>query len=100
MRFCVISTGGTIASSPGDEGLTPTMRGEQLLSHIPDLLDGHRSRSRRSRRDGDVACAESLSARQRRFRGAARVVELGEDSRPAGVYGIDKDFQPRDVDIR
>ena len=73
---------------------------DELLSHIPDLLDGHRSRSRRSRRDGDVACAESLSARQRRFRGAARVVELGEDSRPAGVYGIDKDFQPRDVDIR
>lgn len=50
MRFCVISTGGTIASSPGDEGLTPTMRGEQLLSHIPDL-----------RRSGSVSVVDLLS---------------------------------------
>ena len=50
MRFCVISTGGTIASSPGDEGLTPTMRGEQLLSHIPDL-----------QRSGSVSVVDLLS---------------------------------------
>ena len=50
MRICVISTGGTIASSPGDEGLTPTMRVEQLIARIPDL-----------ERSGSVSVVDLLS---------------------------------------
>ncbi len=37
MKILVISTGGTIASSQGDDGLVPTMPGEALLKEVPQL---------------------------------------------------------------
>lgn len=35
--FLVISTGGTIASSRGDNGLKPTITGEDLIRQVPEL---------------------------------------------------------------
>ena len=37
MKILVISTGGTIASSQGEDGLVPTMPGEALLKEVPQL---------------------------------------------------------------
>jgi len=37
MKILVISTGGTIASSQGEDGLVPTMPGEALLQEVPQL---------------------------------------------------------------
>lgn len=38
-RILLISTGGTIASSLGDEGLIPTIASEGLLSHVPEVRE-------------------------------------------------------------
>ena len=38
-RFLVISTGGTIASEQGEEGLAPVLTGNQLLRYIPALQE-------------------------------------------------------------
>ncbi len=35
--FLVISTGGTIASRSGAEGLAPSLPGEELLTFVPDI---------------------------------------------------------------
>ena len=35
--YLVISTGGTIASSKGDNGLKPTITGEDLIRQVPQL---------------------------------------------------------------
>jgi L-asparaginase len=37
LHFLVVSTGGTIASGEGREGLTPTMTGHDLLKYVPSL---------------------------------------------------------------
>lgn len=36
-KLLLIATGGTIASSEGKDGLTPTVTGEELLRFVPDL---------------------------------------------------------------
>ena len=38
-KILLITTGGTIASSEGDCGLTPSLASEQLLSHVPEVSD-------------------------------------------------------------
>lgn len=36
-KICFINTGGTISSSPGQEGLTPTLTAQDLLDAVPGL---------------------------------------------------------------
>ena len=36
-RFCVLATGGTIASRPTPNGLMPALSGEDILAMVPDL---------------------------------------------------------------
>jgi len=36
-KYCVISTGGTIASSKGSMGLAPALSGKDLIARVPDL---------------------------------------------------------------
>ncbi len=38
-KILLIATGGTIASRPGEEGLTPELTSEELLSCIPEVRD-------------------------------------------------------------
>ena len=38
-KILLITTGGTIASSEGDCGLTPSLASDQLLSHVPEVSD-------------------------------------------------------------
>lgn len=38
-RFLVVSTGGTIASAQGEDGLAPALTGNELLNYIPALQD-------------------------------------------------------------
>ncbi|MFA9416259.1 asparaginase [Natrinema sp. HArc-T2] len=39
MHVTVLSTGGTIASTGGDDGASPTKRGNELVSAVPELAD-------------------------------------------------------------
>ena len=36
-KILLLSTGGTIASTPGENGLTPTMTGQFMVELIPEL---------------------------------------------------------------
>ena len=36
-KILMISTGGTIASTPSDDGLTPTVSGGEMVKLIPEL---------------------------------------------------------------
>jgi L-asparaginase len=36
-KILLITTGGTIACSPSDSGLTPSVSAEQLLAHVPEI---------------------------------------------------------------
>ncbi len=38
-KILLISTGGTIASSAGDEGLTPSIASDALLTHVPEVRE-------------------------------------------------------------
>ncbi|MDY3296846.1 asparaginase domain-containing protein, partial [Selenomonas sp.] len=38
-RFCVLATGGTIASRPTPNGLMPTLTGEDLLASVPEFKE-------------------------------------------------------------
>ncbi|MDK2855956.1 MAG: L-asparaginase [Bacillota bacterium] len=42
MKICFLSTGGTIASSPGKDGLAPTLTAEELLEAVPELKKSSR----------------------------------------------------------
>ena len=47
-RVLLLSTGGTIASRPGKDGLEPGLTGEELLAGLGDLEGKFESRSDRS----------------------------------------------------
>lgn len=49
-KICLIATGGTIAMAMGEEGLTPTLSGKEILSYVPEL-----------KKDVSISVAEILS---------------------------------------
>ncbi|MFD1565165.1 asparaginase [Haloarchaeobius amylolyticus] len=102
MHVTVLSTGGTIASTGGDDGASPTKRGNELVSAVPELaeyadIDVDQVAQIPSF-EMDAATLESIGDRVRELDGDASVdavvITHGTDTIEETAYYLDVTIRP------
>jgi len=102
MHVTVLSTGGTIASTGGDDGASPTKRGNELVSAVPELADyadiDVEQVAQIPSFEMDAATLESIGDRVRELDGDASVdavvITHGTDTIEETAYYLDVTIRP------
>ncbi len=96
-RVLVVSTGGTIASTAGEDGAEPTKTGEDLVDGVPELADRIRVEhlSQRPSVDMDFKVLERIRERIAAH-DAGVVVTHGTDTMSESAYYVDLVREPGD----